>query len=85
MKLRRLDELIRLQNRITLESNQADVGKTFEVMAEGPSKRGGTQLMGRTRGDKPAVFDGGGKVQPGDLVQVMIREATPGTLIGNMR
>ncbi|HTY08383.1 MAG TPA: tRNA (N6-isopentenyl adenosine(37)-C2)-methylthiotransferase MiaB [Candidatus Edwardsbacteria bacterium] len=84
VKLRRLDELIKLQNRITLESNRADVGKTFEVMAEGPSKRGGTQVMGRTRGNKPTVFDGGGKVNPGDLVQVEIHEATPGTLIGKM-
>ncbi len=84
VKLRRLDQLIKLQNRITLESNQADVGKTFEVMAEGPSKRGGTQMMGRTRGNKPAVFEGGGAVKPGDLVLVKILEATPGTLIGKI-
>jgi tRNA-2-methylthio-N6-dimethylallyladenosine synthase len=85
VKLRRLDELIKLQNRITLESNRADVGKTFEVMAEGPSKKGGAQVFGRTRGNKPAVFDSPDTVKPGTLVSVWITEATPGTLIGNLR
>ncbi|MDI6739991.1 MAG: tRNA (N6-isopentenyl adenosine(37)-C2)-methylthiotransferase MiaB [Candidatus Edwardsbacteria bacterium] len=84
VKLRRLDELIKLQNRITLESNRADVGKTFEALIEGPSRKGGTQLFGRTRGSKPVVFDSTGIVKPGELVRVKIHEATPGTLIGNL-
>jgi tRNA-2-methylthio-N6-dimethylallyladenosine synthase len=84
VKLRRLDELIKLQNRITLESNRADVGKTFEVLPEGPSKKGGTQLFGRTHGNKPVVFDSPEMLKPGEPVLVMITEATPGTLIGNL-
>lgn len=84
VKLRRLDELIKLQSRITLGSNLADVGKTFEVLPEGPSKQGGTQLFGRTRGNKPVVFDSRGILKPGEPVSVVITEATQGTLIGNL-
>jgi tRNA-2-methylthio-N6-dimethylallyladenosine synthase len=84
IKLRRLDELIKLQNRITLESNQADVGKTVEVMVEGPSKKGGGQLMGRTPGNKVVAFDAPAGLAPGALTSVLITTATPGTLIGKI-
>lgn len=83
VKLRRLDELIKLQNLITAGSNQADVGRTVEVMAEGPSRKGGGQWFGRTRGSKPVVFDGDQGTEPGGLYLVRIIEATTGTLIGN--
>lgn len=83
IKLRRLDELIRLQNRITAESNNAEVGRTVEVLAEGPSRKGGGQWFGRTRGNKSVVFDGSGRTDPGELYRVRIDAATTGTLIGN--
>ncbi len=82
VKLGRLDELIKLQNRITLESNQAEVGKSFEVMTEGPSRKGGGQLVGRTRSNKVVAFASDSDAAPGAMVQVRISGATTGTLIG---
>ncbi len=81
IKLRRLDDIIRLQNKISLGSNRADIGKTFEVLAEGDSKKSADMLFGRTSQNKVTVFPRGG-VHPGDLVRVKITHCTQTTLIG---
>lgn len=81
VKLRRLDEIIRLQNRISLENNRADTGKTFEVLVEGNSKKSKDMLFGRTSQNKVAVFPRENH-QKGDLVRVTITGCTQTTLIG---
>lgn len=55
-KTRRLTEIINLQNDLSLESNRQDIGKTFEVLVEGPSKRNPDELVGRTSQNKVCVF-----------------------------
>ena len=83
VKTRRLNEIIELQNRLSLESNQADVGKTFEVLVEGPSKRNPQDLCGRTGSDKMCVFPGEGH-KAGDYVNVKIECCTSATLLGTI-
>ncbi|MBP7152353.1 MAG: tRNA (N6-isopentenyl adenosine(37)-C2)-methylthiotransferase MiaB, partial [Paludibacteraceae bacterium] len=56
VKLRRLNEIIALQNELSLESNLRDVGKTFEVLVEGYSKRSKEQFFGRTSQNKVVIF-----------------------------
>jgi tRNA-2-methylthio-N6-dimethylallyladenosine synthase len=81
VKLRRLQEMIDLQLELSLQSNLKDVGKTFEVLAEGYSKRSKEQLFGRTSQNKVVLFDKG-DVQIGDFIQVTIERATAATLFG---
>mgnify|MGYP000643536155 CR=1 FL=1 len=81
VKIRRLNEIIELQNRLSAESNARDVGKTFEVMVEGVSKRSREQLFGRTQQNKVVVFDRGNH-RIGDFVHVRITEASSATLKG---
>lgn len=83
VKLRRLQEMIDLQLQLSLKSNQNDVGKSFEVLVEGYSKRSKEQLYGRTSQNKVVLFD---KVdeQIGTLVNVTIERATPATLFGKI-
>jgi len=81
VKAERLDEIIRLQNRISLQSNKQDVGKCFEVLAEGVSKKSQEMLFGRSSQNKVVVFPRG-EVQRGDYVQVRITGCTQTTLIG---
>ena len=83
VKTRRLNEIIELQNRLSLESNQADVGKTIEVLVEGPSKRNPQDLCGRTGSDKMCVFPGEGH-KAGDYVNVKIESCTSATLLGTI-
>lgn len=82
-KVRRLNEIIALQNQLSLESNQRDVGKTFEVLVEGFSKRSHDQLYGRTSGYKTAVFPRG-EHHIGEYVNVRVLSATAATLIGEV-
>ena len=81
VKIRRLNELIALQNKLSAESNHLDVGKVVEVLAEGPSKRSREQLCGRTEQNKMVVFDRKGH-RPGELVKVHITDSSSATLIG---
>lgn len=81
VKLRRLDEMIRLQTRISAERNAMDVGKEFDVLVEGFSKRSREQLFGRTSQNKVVVFDKGTH-HIGDTVRVMITESSSATLKG---
>ena len=80
-KIRRLNEMIELQNQLSAESNAKDVGKTFEVLAEGVSKRSKDQLFGRTEQNKVVVFDRGSH-RIGDFVKVKITESSSATLKG---
>ena len=84
VKIRRLTEIIELQNELSLASNRRDVGHTFDVLVEGPSKRSQGQLCGRTEGNKMVVFARRPEVRPGDTVRVRIAEATAATLLGEM-
>ncbi len=80
-KVRRLNEIIALQNQLSLESNKRDVGKVVEVLVEGFSKRSREQLYGRTSQYKTVVFPRGNH-RIGELVQVRILSASAATLIG---
>jgi tRNA-2-methylthio-N6-dimethylallyladenosine synthase len=82
IKARRLNEIIYLQNRLSAHSKRNDVGKTFEVLAEGTSKRSAEHLSGRTSQNKVVVFPKG-NIKAGDYVNVMIERSTSATLIGN--
>jgi tRNA-2-methylthio-N6-dimethylallyladenosine synthase len=81
VKIRRLNEIIELQNQLSAESNAKDVGKTFEVLVEGVSKRSREQLFGRTEQNKVVVFDRGTH-HIGDFVKVRITESSSATLKG---
>jgi len=81
-KVRRLQGLIDLQNQLSLESNQRDIGKTFEVMVEGFSKRSDDQLFGRTSQYKVVIFDKG-NYKKGDFLKVKINRVTSATLFGD--
>lgn len=83
VKIRRLNEIIALQNQLSLESNRRDVGKTFEVLVEGFSKRSQEQLYGRTSGYKTVVFPRKGR-HIGELIQVRILSCSAATLIGEI-
>ncbi len=81
VKIDRLNRMIDLQNRLSLESNLRDVGKTFDVLVEGVSKRSKEQMVGRTSQNKTVVFDRGAS-RIGDTVSVTIRSASSATLLG---
>ncbi len=81
VKRARLQEVIELQNAISLERYRQDVGRTVEVLAETESRRADSRLMGRTGTNRAVVFDRGG-FGPGDLVTVRITDATSATLAG---
>lgn len=81
VKLRRLNEMIALQNELSAESYRKDIGKEFEVLVEGVSKRSREQLFGRTSQNKVVVFDRGVH-HIGDLVRVRVTEASSATLKG---
>ncbi len=80
-KLRRLNEMIALQNELSAESYHKDVGKIFEVLVEGVSKRSKEQLFGRTGQNKVVVFDRGTH-HIGDFVNVKILDSSSATLKG---
>lgn len=83
VKIDRLNRMIALQNELSLASNKKDVGKTFEVLAEGVSKRSTAQMVGRTQQNKTVVFDKA-NTKVGDLVNVTIDEVSSATLIGHL-
>ena len=81
VKIRRLNEIIALQNRLSAESNARCVGKTYEVLVEGVSKRSRDQLFGRTDQNRVVVFDRGNH-HIGDFVNVRITGSSSATLKG---
>ncbi|MCQ2313158.1 MAG: tRNA (N6-isopentenyl adenosine(37)-C2)-methylthiotransferase MiaB [Paludibacteraceae bacterium] len=82
-KIRRLNEIIALQNELSLQSNQREVGKTVEVLVEGISKRNPNEVFGRTEQYKTVVFPRGG-MSIGQFVKVKVLEASAATLRGEI-
>ena len=83
VKIRRLNELIALQTEMSAVQNKKDVGKTFDVLVEGFSKRSRQQLCGRTEQNKMVVFDKGNH-HIGQTVSVRIKDSTSATLLGDI-
>lgn len=83
VKTRRLNEIIALQSELSLKSNQNDIGKTFRVLVEGPSKKNPEELCGRSGNNKMCVFPGKGH-KAGDYVDVKVLSCTSATLIGKL-
>ncbi len=81
VKIERLNRMIALQNELSLESNRRDIGKTFEVLVEGRSKRSAEEYYGRTTQNKVVVF-ARGNTRPGDFIKVRIVDASSATLRG---
>jgi tRNA-2-methylthio-N6-dimethylallyladenosine synthase len=81
VKIKRLTEIINLQNQLSKEKNQADVGKAFEVLVEGKSKKSDKDVFGRTSQNKVVVFPDNG-YNNGDFVTVIITSASSATLLG---
>jgi len=82
-KAERLTEMIALQNKLSAKSKRDDVGKIFEVLIEGSSKRSLENLSGRTSQNKVVVFPGKG-LKKGDYVKVKIERCTSATLLGEI-
>ena len=81
VKIARLNEMIALQNQLSASSNERCIGKTFEVLIEGTSKRSKQQFYGRTEQNKVVVFDRK-DFHIGDFVMVKIHSSSSATLIG---
>ena len=81
VKIRRLNEIIALQNRLSAEANARCVGHEYEVLVEGVSKRSKEQLFGRTEQNRVVVFDRRGH-RIGDRVMVRITASSSATLLG---
>lgn len=83
VKIDRLNRMIALQNELSLASNLADIGREFEVLVEGASKRDENEFYGRTSQNKVVVFPRG-NTKPGDFVKVSIISASSATLRGKL-
>ena len=83
VKVRRLNELIALQNELSAESNRRCEGREFEILVEGRSKRSANQLYGRTEQNRVVVFDRG-RHHPGEFLRVRITGSTSATLMGEV-
>lgn len=83
-KKRRLSEIIRLQNQISHDHNQQDIGKTYEVLIEGDSKKSDQDFKGRNTQNKMIIFPKQEGLQPGDYVHVKVEDATSATLLGRI-
>ncbi len=81
VKVKRLTQIIELQNQLSKQNNQRDIGKCFEVLVEGVSKRNSEDLFGRTSQNKVAVFPAKG-YKTGDYVNVRIESCSSATLVG---
>lgn len=90
VKLRRLNEIINLQQSLSHESNKRDVGKRFEILVEGESKKNKAQYFGRNSQNKvivfdnPALPDGSFRYQVGDYAMAEVLDCTPATLLGRV-
>lgn len=84
VKIERLNRMIELQNRLSAESNRRDIGKEFEVLVEGRSKRSANDFCGRTPQNKMVVFPKGDAL-PGTFRRVRITDASSATLIGELK
>jgi tRNA-2-methylthio-N6-dimethylallyladenosine synthase len=85
IKKRRLQEIVELQNRLSLESNKKDIGKTFKVLIEGDSKKSTEEWKGRSTQNKVIVFSKQNKdLKAGDYVEVKVNDCTQATLLGEI-
>ncbi len=84
VKIRRLNEIIALQQQHSRERMQQFVGRTVEVLVEGPSRKSENELMGRNLQNAVVVFPGNEHIRPGDTVPVKITGATSATLRGEV-
>ena len=83
VKTERLNEIIALQGRMSLKSNEKEIGKVFKVLVEGVSKRNNEELFGRASNNKVCVFPAGGH-RIGDYVEVKVLSCTSATLISEL-
>jgi tRNA-2-methylthio-N6-dimethylallyladenosine synthase len=83
VKSRRLQEIIDLQHQLSSQLKSNDVGKVFEILVEGVSKKKTNELFGRTTQNKVVVFPAAG-IKPGDYVNVLVQKVTSATLIGEI-
>ena len=83
IKVKRLEEIINLQNQLSLESNKKTIGKTYEVLVEGVSKRSREDFYGRTEQNRVVVFPRGTH-RIGEFVKVRITDVTSATLLGEL-
>jgi tRNA-2-methylthio-N6-dimethylallyladenosine synthase len=84
-KKKRLEEIVALQNRLSLDSNRRDLGRVCTVLIEGDSKRSDRHWMGRNSQNKVIVFPKTGKsLHKGDYVEVRVSDCTQATLLGEM-
>ena len=83
VKIDRLNRMIELQNELSLESNRKDIGKEFEVLVEGRSKRSATDFCGRTSQGKMVVFPRE-DARRGEFRRVLIDDASSATLLGHL-
>jgi tRNA-2-methylthio-N6-dimethylallyladenosine synthase len=85
VKKRRLEEIIRVQNKVSLDRNREDIGKTFKVLIEGDSKRSAEEWKGRNTQNKVIVFPKEKyTLKPGQYVQVKVHDASLATLLGEI-
>lgn len=84
IKIKRLNEIIALQNELSRNSNLRDIEKTFEVLVEGFSKRSKEQFFGRTSQNKVVIFPRAGR-QIGELINVKITNTSSATLFGEVQ
>ena len=84
IKKRRLNEIVRLQNHLSLVHNKAEINKTFKVLIEGDSKKSDKEFKGRNTQNKMIVFPKAEGLKSGDYVFVKVKEATSATLMGDI-
>ena len=82
-KIRRLNEIIALQQELSAQQNRSCIGKEYEVLVEGISKRSKEQFYGRTEQNRTAVFDRGNH-KIGDFVKIRVVDATAATLLAQL-
>ena len=83
VKKRRLQEVVDLHRKHSLESNLRDIGKRQTILIEGTSKKSSEQVYGRNDANKVVIIDKGNH-KKGDYVKVIVTDCTSGTLIGEM-
>ena len=85
VKKRRLQEVVEVQNRLSLESNKKDIGKVFKVLIEGDSKKNNKEWKGRNSQNKMIVFPKeNNTLKKGDYVEVKVTDCTQATLLGSI-
>jgi len=85
IKKRRFQEIVSLQGKLSFESNQRDIGKSFKVLIEGDSKRSSDDWMGRNTQNKVIVFSKGNRdLKKGDYAWVKVNDCTQATLLGEI-